>query len=230
MKAVNSLFDIIGPIMIGPSSSHTAGAAKLAKIAGSFAKNGIEYVTFYLHGSFQNTYVGHGSDRALLAGLMGLDPHDTGLRDAYRLADEKGIKYEFVKKDLGFVHPNTIKFEIREKNGETVSVVGSSLGGGEVIITNVNGFDVRFDGNLYTFVTRHDDVPGVVAAVTDILANNGINIADMSLSRTHRGGQASMIVETDAAPSEEAVAQMETLPFIRELMCIAPVKVGEIDV
>ncbi len=230
MKKVNSLFDIIGPIMIGPSSSHTAGAAKLAKIAGEFAGGKVVSVKFYLHGSFQNTYRGHGTDRALVAGLLGLDPHDTRLRTAFKLAEERGMTYEFIPQDLGMVHPNTVKFEMTTDDNRTIEVMGSSVGGGEVVITEVNGFEVRFDGNYYTIITRHKDVKGVVAEVAGILARNDINIATMNLSRTRKGQEASMIIETDSPPAQLAMDQVRQLPSIISLMTIQPIKVGEIDV
>lgn len=230
MKKVNSLFDVIGPVMIGPSSSHTAGAAKLAKIAGAFAGGEIASVEFHLHGSFRETYRGHGTDRALLAGILGLDPHDTGLRTSFDLAEEKGLKYEFIPVDLGMVHPNTVCFVLVSKGGKTADVTGSSVGGGEVVITEVNGFEVKFSGNYNTLITRHRDVEGVVAEVAAILADNGVNIATLNLSRTHKGREASMIIETDACVSEQALEQIRSLPAMLSLLNIEPVKAGDIDV
>ena len=230
MKKVNSLFDIIGPIMIGPSSSHTAGAAKLARIAGAFAGGEVVSAEFHLHGSFRETFRGHGTDRALVAGILGLDPHDTRLRTSFALAEEKGLSYEFIPADLGMVHPNTVRFVLKTRTGQTTEVTGSSVGGGEVVITEVNGFEVRFSGNYNTLITQHKDVEGVVAAVTGILAKNHINIATLNLSRTHKGQEASMIIETDSYLAEEALAQIRELPAMISLMNIQPVKVGEIDV
>ncbi|NCB42726.1 MAG: L-serine ammonia-lyase, iron-sulfur-dependent, subunit beta [Clostridia bacterium] len=230
MKKVNSIFDIIGPIMIGPSSSHTAGSAKLAKIAGEFAGNKIISVKFFLHGSFQETYKGHGTDRALIAGILKLDPHDPALRTSFDLAKEQGLIYEFIPMDLGMVHPNTVKFEMLTEDGRTTEVIGSSVGGGEVVITEVNGFEVKFDGNYYTIITRHKDVKGVVAQVAGILAENNVNIATLNLSRTRKGEEASMIIETDSPPPEIAMEQVQSLPAMVSLMAINPIKVGEIDV
>ncbi|HPF19467.1 MAG TPA: L-serine ammonia-lyase, iron-sulfur-dependent subunit beta [Anaerovoracaceae bacterium] len=230
MKKVNSLFDIIGPIMIGPSSSHTAGAAKLARIAGAFAGGEVVSAEFHLHGSFRETFRGHGTDRALVAGILGLDPHDTRLRTSFALAEEKGLSYEFIPADLGMVHPNTVRFVLKTRTGQTTEVTGSSVGGGEVVITEVNGFEVRFSGNYNTLITRHKDVEGVVAAVAGILAENHINIATLNLSRTHKGQEASMIIETDSFLAEEALTQIRKLPAMISLMNIQPVKVGEIDV
>jgi len=230
MKKVNSLFDIIGPIMIGPSSSHTAGAAKLARIAGAFAGGEVVSAEFHLHGSFRETFRGHGTDRALVAGILGLDPHDTRLRTSFALAEEKGLSYEFIPADLGMVHPNTVRFVLKTRAGRTTEVTGSSVGGGEVVITEVNGFEVRFSGNYNTLITRHKDVEGVVAAVAGILAENHINIATLNLSRTHKGQEASMIIETDSFLAEEALTQIRKLPAMISLMNIQPVKAGEIDV
>jgi L-serine dehydratase len=230
MKKVNSIFDVIGPIMIGPSSSHTAGAAKLAKISSGFAGGKIVSVKFFLHGSFQETYRGHGTDRALVAGMLKLDPHDPALRASFQLAKEQGLTYEFIPMDLGMVHPNTVKFEMITDDGRITEVMGSSVGGGEVVITEVNGFEVKFDGNYYTIITRHKDIKGVVAQVTSILAENDINIATMNLSRTHKGQEASMIIETDSPPSEIAMAQVRNLAPMVSLMTINPIKVGKIDV
>ena len=230
MKKVNSIFDVIGPIMIGPSSSHTAGAAKLAKIASGFAGGKIVSVRFFLHGSFQETYQGHGTDRALVAGILKLDPHDPALRSSFKLAQEQNLAYEFIPRDLGMVHPNTVKFEMTTEDGKKTEVMGSSVGGGEVVITEVNGFEVRFDGNYYTIITRHKDVKGVVAQVAGILAESDINIATMNLSRTHKGQEASMIIETDSPPSEVAMQQVRNLAPMVSLMTINPIKVGKIDV
>mgnify|MGYP000852648419 FL=1 len=230
MKKVNSLFDIIGPIMIGPSSSHTAGAAKLARIAGAFAGGEVVSAEFQLHGSFRETFRGHGTDRALVAGILGLDPHDTGLRTAFDLAAQKGLSYDFIPTDLGMVHPNTVRFILKTADGRTTEVTGSSVGGGEVVITEVNGFEVRFGGNYNTLITRHRDVEGVVAAVTGVLAENHINIATLNLSRTRKGQEASMIIETDSFLSEAAMGQIRQLPAMLSLMHIQPVKAGEIDV
>jgi len=230
MKKVNSLFDVIGPVMIGPSSSHTAGAAKLAKIAGAFADGCIEHAEFHLHGSFRETYRGHGTDRALVAGILGLDPHDTTLRTSFELADERGLSYEFIPADLGLVHPNTVRFVLRTKDGKTSDITGSSIGGGEVLITDVNGFAVSFSGNYSTLITRHRDVEGVVAAVAGILAENSVNIATLNLSRTHKGREASMIIETDGCVSDDVLDRIRALPAMLSLMNIEPVKAGDIDV
>ena len=222
MNKVNSLFDVIGPIMVGPSSSHTAGVAKLARIAESVAGEKIKKVSFLLHGSFQTTYKGHGSDRALLAGIMGLSPSDPGLVNAYELAEKHGLEYEFIKKDLGPVHPNTIKFIITGESGNVTELTGASIGGGEVLISNLNGFDVSFGGNYHTVIIIMEDKPGIVTAVSGEFAKEGVNLANMSLSRAGRGQDATMIMELDSPPSHNALEMVEKLPHVKKVLYYRP--------
>ena len=223
MKKVNSIFDVIGPIMVGPSSSHTAGAAKLARIARSLCGEEIKKVTFQLHGSFQTTYKGHGTDRALLAGILGLSPSDPGLVNAYELAKEAGLEYEFVKKDLGPVHPNTIKFIITGASGNVTEIIGASEGGGEVLISSLNGISVNFSGNSYTVISIQDDTPGIVSEISRVFAKSGINMATITLSRSARGKEGTMITEIDSAPSEQDLARLRALPHVKKIICYMPV-------
>lgn len=193
----HSIFSILGPVMIGPSSSHTAGAAKLAKIARGIIGASYDEVKFYLHGSFAQTYKGHGTDRALLAGALGFDESDEKLRDAFELADKMGLKYSFEPIELENAHENTVKM-VFYKNGEKVnSVTGSSIGGGNIIITRFDGFDVEFNGKFPTIIIKHHDRPGAIASVATVLGAAGINIATMKVSRRSRGDKASMLIETD---------------------------------
>ena len=153
------VFDILGPIMIGPSSSHTAGAARLGKVARAVAGDEVIDVTFYLHGSFAKTYKGHGTDRALVAGILGMEPSDKRLRNSLEIAKEIGLKFKFVETDLGDVHPNTVKFDMLTKSGERREVIGSSIGGGSIKITEVNGNRVEFTGEYPTLIMSQKDVP-----------------------------------------------------------------------
>ena len=171
------VFDILGPIMIGPSSSHTAGAARLGKVAGTIAGNEVIDVTFLLHGSFGKTYKGHGTDRALVAGIMGMEPSDERLRDSLEIAKEKGLKITFKDVDLGDYHPNTVKFVMKLKNGNVCEVIGSSIGGGNIEIVEINGSAVKFTGAYSTIITSHKDIPGTVAKVTNLLYDSNVNIA-----------------------------------------------------
>ena len=173
MKSVG-VFDILGPVMVGPSSSHTAGAARLGKVARAVAGGDIEEVTFYLHGSFAKTYKGHGTDRALVAGILGMEPSDLRLRDSLDIAKEMGLKIHFKEADLGDVHPNTVEFVIKGEEG-TYELIGSSIGGGSIEVTSVNRNTVNFTGAYPTIIVSNKDVPGVVPKVTSILYDNDIN-------------------------------------------------------
>ncbi len=230
MKKVNSIFDVLGPIMIGPSSSHTAGAARLAKIASYIAGENIVSVKFHLHGSFKYTYKGHGTDRALLAGIMGLEPYDERLRNSFALANERNLKYEFIPADLGLVHPNTVKFEIEIASGETTVVTGSSVGGGAVLITNINGYDVSVTGDYYTIIVYYTDVKGVISNVSGILAMDGINIATMNVSRKSKGKEATMIIEVDGNVNDKTIEKIKEIDLVTSIIEVNPVKGGEINV
>lgn len=192
-----SAFEIIGPRMIGPSSSHTAGAARLGKIAGKLADYNVKRVQFFLHGSFAKTYRGHGTDRALMAGILGMNESDEELKESLKIAEEKGIEYEFIEADLGEVHPNTVKFVIEKSNGEEVRLMGSSIGGGNIKIVEINGLKLEFTGQYPTIITRHKDHPGIIAKITKILAYYKINIAFMSVYRQDKGEDAFMVIESD---------------------------------
>lgn len=183
--------------MIGPSSSHTAGATKLGKVAYRIACKEIKSVEFLLHGSFAKTYRGHGTDKALLGGILGFNPDDERIKDSFNLAKEKNIDYRFIEGDLGEVHPNTVKITITKPNDEIVELVGSSIGGGNIVVCQINGLSLEFTGAYTTLIISHKDKPGVIAKVTTILAQNNINIAFMRVYRYGRGENAFMIIETD---------------------------------
>jgi L-serine dehydratase len=218
-----SVFDILGPIMIGPSSSHTAGAARLGKVARGIAGGDFNYVTFYLHGSFAKTYRGHGTDRALVAGILGMDTHDERLKDSLEIAKEKNIKIEFIEDDLGDEHPNTAKIVFHKNNGSDVEITGSSIGGGNILITNIAGDIVEFAGLNPTVIVKHADKKGVVSGVTAILAGNGLNIASMKVTRKSKGIDALAIIETDGSISEEIVEQMKSIENVLSVILINPV-------
>lgn len=221
------VFDVLGPIMIGPSSSHTAGAARLSKIAGTIAGEKINDVKFLLHGSFAKTYKGHGTDRALVAGILGMDPWDERLRESLKIAEEKGIKVKFEEADLGDVHPNTVKFLIKKENGQEVEVMGSSIGGGSIIVTEVDNQKLEFTGEYPTLIIEHLDTPGVVSKVTSILYDNHINIAFMKVFRSSKGRAATMIFETDNNISEEIENKIKSVDEIKSIKTINPSKEGE---
>jgi len=192
-----SAFDVIGPDMIGPSSSHTAGANRLGAMARKIARGDIVKTVLHLHGSFAKTFRGHGTDRALIAGLLGIPASDERLKDALKLADNLGFIYEFKKADLGDVHPNTVKFTIEQSGGKILEIMGTSIGGGNIEITEIDGLKLKLTGEYPTLITRHRDYPGVISKVTGILANVGINIAFMSVYRHSKGEDAFMVIEAD---------------------------------
>ncbi|WP_315068495.1 L-serine ammonia-lyase, iron-sulfur-dependent subunit beta [uncultured Clostridium sp.] len=223
MKGIG-VFDIIGPIMIGPSSSHTAGAARLGKVARSIADGEIAEVTFLLHGSFAQTYKGHGTDRALVAGILGMEPSDERLRNSMELAKEKGIEFLFKEADLGDVHPNTVKFIMRTKDDRHCEVMGSSIGGGSIQIIEVNGNEVDFSGMYETLIIDHKDVPGVISSVTSILYSENINVAFMRVFRNHKGKEATMIFEMDNKVNNELMQKIKNIELVYNAISISPAR------
>lgn len=220
-----SVFDILGPIMIGPSSSHTAGAARLGKIAKIISAGEISKVAFYLHGSFAKTYKGHGTDKALVAGILGMDPWDDNLKNSLEIAGEKGIGIEFIETDLGDVHPNTVKFEITRVDGSELELIGSSIGGGNIIISEINGNKIEFTGNYPTIIISHYDVPGMIKKVCDILYKSDINIAFMKVYRTNgKGSNAFMVLEVDNSIPQSTVNHIKNISNIRDAIAINPME------
>ncbi len=197
-----NVFHIIGPIMIGPSSSHTGGAVRIGRIASSLLESEPKKAQILLHGSFAQTYKGHGTDRALAAGILGMSPDDNGVRTSLEKCAELGIELEFIPTDLGDVHPNTVEIHLEGESGEKISLQGSSIGGGNIQINKVNGYKSSFNGQSTTILIPHKDKPGVIAAVTGTTAENGINIANFMLSRSKKGGDAIMTLELDGEVDE----------------------------
>ncbi|MBX9139152.1 MULTISPECIES: L-serine ammonia-lyase, iron-sulfur-dependent subunit beta [unclassified Clostridium] len=214
------IFDVLGPIMIGPSSSHTAGAARLGKIAGTIVNKPIKEVSFLLHGSFRETYKGHGTDRALVAGILGFLPDDPNLKDSISIANEKGIIIRFLPADLGQVHPNTVKFLIKDIDDIEWEVLGSSIGGGLVEIHEINGKKVKITGEYPTIITCHDDVPGTVSKISTLFYENKINIAFMSLSRNQKGKDATMTLEVDTNISDEIINEIKSINGVNRVIVI----------
>ena len=192
-----SVFDIIGPRMTGPSSSHTAGACRLANTARRIAGGEIAAVTFTLYGSFAKTGAGHGTDKALIAGVLGMMPDDPGIINAYEAATEAGIAVSFSYSEETRSHPNTVCIHITRRDGSATEIVGESIGGGNIRIVEINGLDVELTGDYPTLIIQYQDVPGVVAVVTHVLAQHHINIAFMRVFRHGKGADAYMIIESD---------------------------------
>lgn len=214
------IFDVLGPIMIGPSSSHTAGAARLGKIARTIVNKPIKHVTFLLHGSFKETYKGHGTDRALVAGILGMMPDDERLRDALLIAEKEGLEVHFLPADLGQVHPNTVKILMTDCDDINWEVLGSSIGGGLVEIYEINGNKVKITGEYPTIITCHDDIPGTVSKVSTLFYDNDINIAHMTLVRSQKGKDATMTFEVDNNVSEELIAAIKAVEGVNRVILI----------
>lgn len=192
-----NIFEIIGPIMIGPSSSHTAGAVRLGRLARAIVGGQPDEAMIGLHGSFAQTYRGHGTDRALAAGLLGMRPDDGRIPQALEIASQNGLKITFEIIDLGRDrHPNSARIDLVRASVRR-QVIGSSFGGGRVAVVEIDGFPVEIDGRSHTLITEHHDRPGVVAKTADLLARRHINIAAMRLSRRAPGGTALMTIEVD---------------------------------
>ena len=206
--------------MIGPSSSHTAGAARLGKIAKVIAGGKIVDVKFLLHGSFAKTYKGHGTDKALVAGILGMDPWDDQLRNSMEIAKEKGINITFVPTDLGDVHPNTVRFIITKADGEVWIIVGSSIGGGNIVITEVDGEALEFTGMYPTLLINHVDVPGMVLKVCEVFYKYEINIAFLKVYRNSKGADAAMVFEIDGNITEYAIEEIKKIPNIKKVKII----------
>lgn len=214
------IFDVLGPIMIGPSSSHTAGAARLGKIAKTIVNNEIKEVQFLLHGSFSKTYKGHGTDKALVAGILGMNPDDERLRNSIQLAEQSGLKIDFIPTDLGQYHPNTVKFLIKDVDDVSWEILGSSIGGGLVEVTEVNGNKVQITGEYSTVITCHEDIPGTVAKVSNLFYEEKINIACMRLVRSQKGKGATMTLEIDGQVPEEIVKAIKEIEGMNRVIII----------
>ena len=212
-----SLLDIIGPVMVGPSSSHTAGACRLGLLARNLVGGTPEHARIELHGSFARTGEGHGTDKAIVGGLMGFRPDDDRLRTALEIAEREGLDYRFEKTKLGEeneVHPNTVRITL-ERGERKATMVGSSLGAGRVLVTEIDGYPVEVSGNYHTIVLVAEDVRGSVANIAGVLADFGLNIATLRLTRKQRGGDAFMVIELDDVPDEQVRDTIRALPWVR---------------
>src|SRR3989338_6637194 len=191
-----SIFDIAGPVMVGPSSSHTAGACKIGQYARALFNRTPEKVTFYLHGSFGQVFKGHATDRALLAGVMRFRTSDSAIKDAFTIAKEKGIKYEFIVKELGLqYHANTVKIVLEAKGRKPLSVIGSSIGGGKVIIVKIDQFDVEIHGvagKYKTLVCSHGLEKSTLPHLLEGIGKDGLQVA--AFETVTYGGHALSVV------------------------------------
>jgi L-serine dehydratase len=210
-----SILDVMGPVMVGPSSSHTAGTARLGRVAHEILDDDPMAVHFYLHPPLAATYRGHGSDFALVGGAIGLNVDDPRIPEAIRIAEQLDVDVEFSEEDLGDVHPNTVRVEIRSKERE-VEIVGSSIGGGVIEVFKINGFQTRFKGDSPTLLLFYRDRPGMIAEVANIIADEGINIASLYCSRKQRGKDAFMQVDVDSPISQQALQRICSLTDVAD--------------
>ena len=210
-----SLLDIIGPVMVGPSSSHTAGACRLGLLARGLVGGTPERARIELHGSFARTGEGHGTDKAIAGGLMGFRTDDERIRTALEIAERDGLAYTFEKTTLSEdAHPNSVRITIERGHRKHV-MIGESLGAGRIRLTEIDGYPVEVHGNHYTIVLVAEDVKGSVARIAQILADDGINIATLRLTRKERGGDAFMVIEVDDSPDEKVRDDIRGLSWVR---------------
>lgn len=215
-----SLLDIIGPVMVGPSSSHTAGACRIGLFARALLGRQPTEAVIELHGSFARTGVGHGTDRAIVGGLLGYHPDDERLRESLALAETAGLRVEFHNTKLREEHhPNTTRITVRA-DGKQARLVGSSVGAGRIVITEIDGFPVEITGSSPVLVFIAQDVPGIISAVSTALARQGDNIGSMRVSRRKKGGDAIHIYELDAPASQAAMEVIYALPAVRMIRSI----------
>lgn len=211
-----NVFDIVGPIMIGPSSSHTAGACRIGRYARAILNEEPNDVTIQFSGSFRTTYKGHGTDRAVIAGLLGYEVDDERLRDSIEIAKKEGRDIKIIAEDIDLAHPNTALITMKKKNGEVISMQGASVGGGNIRITKLNGVDIAIDGKYDVIIVGHKDVPGMIHKITKVLWDNAININGLSLHRTEKAGDAVVIIEVDDAVDNKLIAELEAVENVSQ--------------
>ncbi len=218
-----NVFDIIGPVMIGPSSSHTAGAVRLGRVVNKLLDNRkLKKVEITLSGSFATTYKGHGTDRALLAGIMGYNSYSPEIRDALSIAAERGFEYTFIKENIKGAHPNTARIHYFTEDGSEGVMQGASVGGGNILVDQIDGMKVEFNGENNTLLIMHKDTPGVIAAVTTLLhfEYSELNISNFKLSRQERGGNALMTIEVESLPPDSIIEDLRKLGHVTNAILI----------
>ncbi len=216
------VFDVVGPVMIGPSSSHTAGAARIGLMAREILNDEPVQANITVYGSFAKTYKGHGTDKALVAGLLGIEADDVRLRTSFDIAKEQGVTIHFHRSDAEVDHPNTVRIAMVGQHGREVEIVGVSLGGGKIEIREINGASVVLSGEEHTLITFHKDLPGIIAQVTTIMAIGHINVSNMRVFRSEKNANAVMIVCTDSPVPSEMVNMMKNIAAIESIITLLP--------
>lgn len=212
-----NIFDIIGPVMVGPSSSHTAGAVKIGYVSRKLLAEPLKKAEILLYGSFLATGRGHGTTLALVAGLLGMKTDDSRIPDSMRIAEERGIEITFGEAELRDAHPNSVQLILTGIDGRKLEVVGESIGGSRINIAGIDGISTNFSGDYPTLIVHNLDQPGHVAEVTSMLAHKSVNIATMQLYRASRGGDAVMVIECDQEVPKESIAWLEHLEGVQKV-------------
>ena len=208
------LFDVLGPVMTGPFSSHTAGAVRIGLTAWRLLGSRPLNAEIQLHGSFAATGRGHGTDKALVAGLLGMQPDDPRIPQSFELARQAGLQFSIGSVTLRGAHPNTAVLHLTGEDGRSLEVVGASIGGGRISICQIDGITTNFGADYNTLIVHNLDTPGHVAAVTGCLSDHAINIATMQLYRSTAGGYAVMVLECDQPIPDEVIAELRQKPGI----------------
>ena len=216
------ILDIIGPIMVGPSSSHTAGAVRIGLVARKLLGSTPVRAELYLHGSFAATGRGHGTDMALIAGLLGFAPDDERIPQSFEYAKKAGLEFRFDTIQLRDAHPNSVLIKACDADGHSIEVVGASIGGGRREIREFAGMKLRFSADGPTLIVQNRDFPGSVADVSYILSRLNINIATFQVTRNSRGGTAVMVIECDAPIEPDVIERIESMPGIIRAVGLNP--------
>lgn len=211
------ILDIMGPVMVGPSSSHTAGTARLGRVAREILGEDPVRVEFHLHPPLAKTYRGHGSDFALVGGSIGMSCDDPRIPESLRIAEQRGVEYEFAEEDQGDVHPNTARI-VATGPTRTAEIIGSSVGGGVIEVHSINGYRARYKGDSPTLMMWYRDRPGMIHEVTKVIAEEGINIASLECSRRQRGKGAFMQIDIDSPLSVEATGRVRALADVDHVL------------
>lgn len=215
-----NIFDLIGPVMVGPSSSHTAGAVRIGLVSRKLLADEPESAELLLHGSFAATGRGHGTDRALIAGLLGMEPDDGRIPDSFLWAERAGLRFRFDTVELPAAHPNSVLLRLRGRRGGELRVVAASIGGGRIEVRRIDDMPLSFSAEQPTLIVSNEDQPGSVADVSRVLADAGVNIGTFQVNRDERGGCAVMVIECDAPLDEALVERVRALPGIRRAVCL----------
>lgn len=212
-----NIFDIVGPVMVGPSSSHTAGAVKIGYTSRKLLAEPVQKAEILLYGSFLATGRGHGTDRAIVAGLLGMLPDDPKIPDSFELAQKEGMEFTFGEAKLKNAHPNSVQLLLTGKNHRHLEIVGESLGGSLINIAQIDGLSANFSAEYPTLIVHNLDQPGHIAEVTSMLSHKSVNIASMQLYRSSRGGNAVMVIECDQEVPAESIKWLEHLEGIEKV-------------